>query len=103
MGNARGSYTWSRMFQEFQRHPQKFRRHYHKRSNVESVFSSIKARFGHDLQCEDETALQNEALCKVLCHNICTVIDAMYAMNLRPEFAVEEKPDSVEKTLEFTD
>ena len=58
---------------------------------------AIKQQFGADLSSEHEIALQNEAVCKALCHNICTVIDAMYAMDLNPEFTVEENEDAVEK------
>lgn len=100
-GNAGGSYTWMRMYQMFQENTQKFRRHYHKRSNVESAFGSIKARFDHDLDARNETSLQAEALCKVLCHNICVIIDAMYELGLDPGFSVEKTGDSVEKILEF--
>lgn len=102
-GNARGSYTWMRMFKLFQENRQEFRERYHLRSNVESVFSAIKTRFGHDLKSDNDTALQNEALCKVLAHNICIVIDAMYSMDLDPDFSVEKSGDAVEKIREFRD
>jgi hypothetical protein len=64
---------------------------------------AIKQQFGADLSLEHEIGLQNEALCKVLCHNICTVINAMHTLNLDPEFSVEEKEDIVEKRLELSD
>lgn len=31
----------------------------------------------------------NEALCKVLCHNLCVVIQSMYELNITPEFMGE--------------
>lgn len=46
-------------------------RHFHKRSNVESTFTMIKAKFGDSLRNKTERAQINEALFKVLCHNIC--------------------------------
>jgi len=58
-----------------------FNAHYHKRSNVESTFSMIKARFGERLRGKPETAQINEALCKVLAHNICVVIQSIHELN----------------------
>ena len=28
----------------------------------------------------------NEALCEILCHNICCLIQSMYELNLKPKF-----------------
>ena len=61
-------------------------RHYHKRSNVESTFSMIKAKFGDSLRSKTERAQINEAICKVLCHNICCLIQSMYELGLKPKF-----------------
>lgn len=63
--------------------------HYHKRSNVETTFSMIKSKFGERLRSKTETAQVNEALCKVLCHNLCVVIQSMYELNITPEFISE--------------
>ena len=63
-----------------------FLAHYHKRSNVESVFQMIKSKFGEKLRSKNETAQINEALTKVLCHNLCVVIQSMYELNVTPEF-----------------
>jgi transposase len=63
-----------------------FLAHYHKRSNVETTFSMIKSKFGERLRSKTETAQMNEALCKVLCHNLCVVIQSMYELNVTPEF-----------------
>lgn len=62
---------------------------YHKRSNVESTFSMIKAKFGDALRSKTERAQINEALCKVLCHNICCLIQSMFELNLKPKFYAE--------------
>ncbi len=59
---------------------------YHKRSNVESTFMMIKAKFGNSLRSRTKTAQINEALCKVLCHNICCLIQSMYELGLKPKF-----------------
>ena len=60
--------------------------HNHKRSNVETVFSMIKSKFGDALRSKAERAQINEALCKVLCHNICCLIQSMYELGLKPKF-----------------
>jgi hypothetical protein len=46
----------------------------------------IKTKFGDALRSKTRTAQINEALCKVLCHNICCLIESMYELNLRPKF-----------------
>jgi len=51
--------------------------HYHQRSNVETTFSMIKKKFGGALRSKSRTAQINEALCKVLAHNICVIIQSM--------------------------
>src|SRR3954453_73018 len=58
--------------------------HYHKRSNVESTFSMIKAKFGDSLRSKTDTAMANEALAKVLCHNLCCLILSHYELGLNP-------------------
>jgi hypothetical protein len=51
-----------------------FLANYHKRSNVETTFSMIKAKFGDSLLARSDVGQMNEALCKVLAHNIVCVI-----------------------------
>lgn len=65
------------------RHPQ-FTDHYYLRNNVESLFSSIKAKFGGRLRSKSERGQYNEALCKALCHNLCTLIHSMYLRGIDP-------------------
>jgi transposase len=71
-----------------------FMRHYHKRSNVECTFSMIKRKFGERLRSKTRTAQENETLCKVLCHNLCCVIQSMYELGVEPDFASEATTDS---------
>lgn len=63
-----------------------FTEHYHKRSNVETTFHMIKAKFGIALRSKTKTAQINEVLCKVLAHNICCLIQSMFELNVKPEF-----------------
>jgi hypothetical protein len=46
-----------------------FLEHYHKRSNVESVFYMVKGKFGDSVRSKSDVGQVNEVLCKVLCHN----------------------------------
>lgn len=77
---------WSEMYHYFMFRRDEFCDHYHKRSNVESTFSMVKAKFGDSLRSRTETAMRNEALCKILCHNICVLIQQMYELGIEPTF-----------------
>lgn len=82
----RGSDLWSKMFFFYNYKRAEFLEHYHKRSNVETTFSMIKSKFGERLRSKTTTAQVNEALTKVLAHNLCVVIQSMYELNITPEF-----------------
>ena len=77
---------WRRMYYLYKFKEEEFKQHYHKRSNVETVFSMIKAKFGERLRSKSEVGQVNEALCKVLCHNLCCLIQSMYELNIDPTF-----------------
>lgn len=78
--------TWRRMYYYFAYNQQYFMDRYHQRSNVESTFSMIKAKFGDSLRSKTKTAQVNEALCKILCHNLCCLIQSMFEFQIKPEF-----------------
>jgi transposase len=75
--------TWSRMWHLYSYNREAFLQHYHQRSNVESTFSMIKAKFGDAVRGKTNAAQVNEVLCKVLCHNICVLNQSMH------EFGIE--------------
>jgi transposase len=81
--------AWGRMYHRFAYDRETFLAHYHKRSNVETVFSMIKAKFGDSVLSRSDTGQMNEALCKVLAHNICVVISAIHELGIEPSFAAE--------------
>jgi hypothetical protein len=81
-----GSDLFKKMFHFYSYNQERFMRNYHKRSNVESTFHMIKSKFGDSLRSKTKTAQINEALCKILCHNICCLIQSMYELNLKPKF-----------------
>jgi transposase len=70
-----------------------FMEHYHMRSNIESAFSMIKGKSGDAVRSKSDAGQVNEALCKVLAHNICVLIQAMHALNVEPMF--RQPPQSV--------
>ncbi len=55
--------------------------HYHKRSNVESTFSAVKAKFGESVMSKNRTAQINEILCKVIAYNITVLIHEMIELD----------------------
>ena len=77
---------WEKMFHFFLFKKEEFMDHYHQRSNVESTFSMVKAKFGHAVRSKTDVAMANEALCKFICHNICCLISAMYELGVEPMF-----------------
>lgn len=88
-GKSKGggdSYTWRTMFRYFRDHQEEFMQHYHKRSNIESCWSMIKARFGMSIKCKKEVAQDNEILLKILCHNLCVLIQEIFLNNIEVDF-----------------
>lgn len=71
---AKGSRLWKEMYEFFKRCPEEYNMHYHQRSNVESTFHMLKQRFGHNLLTKGFTANQNEIKTRILCHNLCVLI-----------------------------
>ena len=80
---------WARMYHLFMYRREQYMELYHKRSNIETAYSMIKGKFGSALRSKSDTGQINEALCKVLAHNICVLIQAMHAFNLHPVFCAE--------------
>ncbi|MCA1591815.1 MAG: transposase [Acidobacteria bacterium] len=85
--DKRQSATWKRMYNFYQYNQERFMRNYHKRSNVETTFSMIKAKFGERLRSKTTVAQTNEVLCKILCHNLCCVIQSMYELGIDVDFS----------------
>ena len=64
---------------------------YHKRSNIESTFSAIKRKFGADVVSKNPTAMENEVLCKIICHNITCLIMEEEVLGIVPVFWKDEE------------
>jgi Transposase DDE domain len=89
--------TMARMFHLYNLNRDDYLNHYHKRSNVESTFSMIKAKFGDSLRSKTDTAMANEALCKVLCHNLCCLIQSAYELGVEATFWAVGEPTQPEE------
>ncbi len=84
--NGAGGGLWAKMFHYFQFRRDEFLGHYHKRSNVESTFSMIKAKFRDHVRSKSDVAMVNEVLCKIVCHNICCLIQESYELGISTTF-----------------
>lgn len=78
--------VWDRVFHYYQFKRDEFLTHYHKRSNVESAFSSMKRKFGDTIRSRTPVAQKNEALLKVLAHNIVCLVHSMYELGVDVAF-----------------
>jgi transposase len=81
-----GPELWRKMWHFYQFNRREFLESYHKRSNVESTFSMIKAKFGASVRSKTPVAQTNEVLCKVLCHNLCVLVQSIYELGIEPTF-----------------
>lgn len=86
------SHTWERMFHYFSFHRAQFFAHYHQRSNIESTMMMIKTKFRDHVRSKTDIAMRNEVLGKILCHNICCIISAIYELGIDPTFWSKPTP-----------
>jgi hypothetical protein len=86
VANRTHTTLWKQLFHFYSFNQDRFMESYHKRSNVETIFSMIKAKFGDGLRSKAVTAQKNEALCKVLAHNLCCVIQSISELGIEPTF-----------------
>jgi transposase len=73
---------FQKAFHYFSLNRDAFLEKYHHRSNVESVFSAVKRKFGDAVRSKTDNAMKNEVLCKILCHNLTVLIHEMYEHGL---------------------
>ena len=52
----------------------------------------IKAKFGDAVRSKSDIGQLNEVLCKVLCHNLCVIIQAIHELGIEPKFYTEKTP-----------
>ncbi|MBI4162576.1 MAG: transposase [Candidatus Aenigmarchaeota archaeon] len=88
-GKAKGSLLWKKLYNYYTFNREEFLQHYHKRSNIESTNNMVKVKFGDYVRSKTWTAQVNEVLLKILCHNICVVIQEMYELGIEPNFMLK--------------
>ena len=77
---------WERMFHYYNFRRDELLKRYHLRSNIESTFSMVKAKFRDSVRSKTHTAQVNEVLCKLVAHNVCCLISALYELGIEPVF-----------------
>jgi transposase len=98
-GRARGSALYNKLFHYFQLHKEEFDAHYHRRSNVESVFGAIKKKFGETLKSKDRVAQENELLAKIVAYNLTVLVHEMFEHEVVPDFLMPHRPEGVAPTV----
>lgn len=92
----KGPSAWKKMWAAFTLKNDEFMAAYHARSNVETVFSMMKRKFGGSLRNKTFVAQHNEILCKCIAHNLSVLVAAIYEIGLAPTFW---KPSDAEVAL----
>ena len=84
---------FEKAFHYFSFKREEYLQHYHKRSNVESTFSMVKRKFGDAVRSKTDVAMVNEVLCKLLCHNLCCLIQEEHELGIDPVFWKDAKAE----------
>jgi transposase len=83
-GGAGG--LFEKMYHFYQFNRDEYMDHYHKRSNIESTFSMVKRKFGDSIRSRTDVAMTNEVYCKLICHNLCCVIQSQCELGIEATF-----------------
>lgn len=75
---------YNRAFHRFSYDREKYLSRYHRRSNVESVFSMVKRNYGEKLRSKNQISQDNEIIAKFVCHNLSCLILTMYELGVEP-------------------
>jgi len=60
---------------------------------VESTLLAIKRKFGDSVLSKTDTAIRNEVLCKILCHNLTCLIQEQETLGIVAIFWKDEESD----------
>lgn len=74
------------MFHYFNTHRDDYMKYYHKRSNVETTFYVVNAKFDDSVRNNGKIAQFNKVLLKVLCYNICVVNQQVHGLGIGSHF-----------------
>lgn len=82
-GRQQPSPFWKASWHLFQANPADFLKHYHRRSNAESVIAAIKKKHGETINAKGPVAQVNELLCKILAYDITVLVHEAYEHGIR--------------------
>jgi transposase len=85
--------AFEKMYNYFKFRQDDFLKRYHQRSNVETVFSMIKAKFGEYVRAKSETSMVNEVLCKFVSHNVCVLNQEEQELGINPTMWCTKKKE----------
>lgn len=91
---SNSSSAWRKAFYMFQANRDQFEQNYHRRSNVESVFSALKRKFGENIRSKRKVSQVNEVLCKLIAYNLTVVVHEMFENGIAPHFVKDGTPSS---------
>lgn len=74
--------AWSKLFHLYSYRMDEFLPYYHKRSNVESTFSSMKRLLGDTLRSKRTEAQTNELLLMVIAYNITCMVHSIFELGV---------------------
>ena len=89
---GRGSPMWKRLYAYFILNEEAWSEHYHRRSNVETVFAMVKGKFGDSVRSKSDAGQANEILLKLLCHNLCVLVKSMHQFGIVPNLEPRMRP-----------
>jgi len=81
-----GHPAWKHMVVERKTHPTRYKKHYHKRSNVESTNASKKRRLGSCVRSKLDIAREQEEYIKWVDYNLLVLNRAFFEWNIEPNF-----------------
>ena len=56
----------------------------HERQRVAGRAAGVKRKFGDSVRSSTDTSMMNEALAKLVCHNLCCVIQEWHELGIDP-------------------
>jgi hypothetical protein len=78
--------AWKKMNSESRNDPEEYRKHYHKRSNIESTNMSKKMLHGDKVYSKLNSARVNEEMLRWINHNQAILNRARHQWNITPKF-----------------
>jgi hypothetical protein len=85
-GNRGSPQSWREAIYMFRMRRPEFDADYHKRSNIEALFSALKRKFGESVRSRDPVAEKNEVYCKFIVYNLTVLVHEMFEHGIAPHF-----------------